>query len=151
MKLTQTQLIQLISIVLILIAGYLWSHRLANEKFVEYRNNIRDGSSEQIQTLRQRVLAKNDPYELVNFGKNFLAAGNPEFAITALERATELAPKFRDGWYLLGYAELQMANETSGKDHTEHLASAKAALRKAFAIDPRHEPTNDLLNQLGGK
>jgi tetratricopeptide (TPR) repeat protein len=150
--LSKTLLYQLTAIFLILLAGQLWTQRLGSTVFDQEKAKIHTDLEEQGQLLKNRLAEKSNPLELVSIGRKLLAAGNPEFAALALERATTVAPAYRDGWYLLGYSYLQLASSshTPPEDQNSYLAQATKALQKAKAIDPGHKLTNDLLKQLGG-
>lgn len=143
---------QIVAIILTLAAGYLWASRLAADATRQELTKIDRSLTEQTAILEKRVGQKNNPFELVNMGRKLLKAGSPQFAIVPLLRATKLKSGYRDAWYLLGYSYLKLANQTTDplrvKEKQEHLGKAEASLRRAFLIDPNHEPTKALLEQL---
>lgn len=148
--------IQLTALALTLLAGFLWSQKYAKQLYDQQVNLIQDSSQEQVEMLRSRIDAQTDPIRLLDMGQTFLSSHHPDFAIVALEKATELKPDLRDGWYLLGYSHIEASNQIS-PDTTnaaltsrkaQHLAKARAALLEAHQLDANHEPTNQLLNQL---
>lgn len=150
---SQLRQLQFAAVILLLLAGYLWSHKLSDQYLQRSIAEINQSLTDQRPKVVARIEEKNDPLELINIGRKFLSAGNPTFAIIPLEKATELSPDFRDGWYLLGYSYLQAANEIiepkKVSDKEELKEKAVAALKAAQKIDPAHEPTEILLRQLG--
>lgn len=145
----QYRQIQLVAIVLVLAAGFLWSQRLAGHELEASKLQITDSSAEQLLIVEQKVAEKDNPFELLDFGRKFLSAGNPRFALVPLRRATKLQPKLRDGWYLLGYSYAQLAKESDDESEAaKAVADAVEALETARALDPSHKLTNELLEQL---
>lgn len=148
---TRTRATQLTAIVLTLTAGFLWSQRLGEQAFQASRAALDDSTAirEQLEIIEQKTDTNANTLELVEFGRKFLAAGNPRFAIIPLERATQLKDNFRDAWYLLGYSYAQLSQETSGTTEKRTvIMKALAALEQARQLDPLHQPTNDLISQL---
>ncbi len=146
------RLVQVIGLFLVILAGYLWSHRLADQV---YRQSLRRNDqfvNDQLEIVRGKVKTKDDPVELISFGRKFLDAGNAQFAVIPLERATRLAPKIRDGWYLLGYSYLRITTDDEGLLDpvaiNQYRQRAELALQEAAKIDPAHKPTRQLLEQL---
>ena len=146
------RVIQIASAILLLVAGQLWSQKLARQVLVEGIEQANDSTEEQEELFTDRIAKKTDPYELAATGKKLLYSNNARFAVIPLKQATSLAPNYRDAWFLLGYAELQVTNETvSAKKSNEklvHRQRAITALRAAIKIDPNHQPSRDLLKQL---
>lgn len=134
----KTRALKVIAIGLLLLAGFLWSQRLGSQALLKIQADIKDSSSEQLELVRTKVEAKTDPTEVFDFGRKLLDSGNPDFAVVALEKSTSLQPEYRDGWYLLGLSYARQGE----------IAKAKQALGKALAIDPDHQPSNELLKQL---
>ncbi len=151
---TSTRQIQIAALSLTLLAGFLWSQRLTESIAAHEIRSIQSSDSQQIEELRLRIEDKTDGYELISMGRKLLSTGNSQFAIVPLEKGTELVPGYRDGWYLLGFAYVQASDDTdqvtavSASQRVEYRAKAQAALERARAIDPTHQPTNDLLRQL---
>lgn len=145
-----TRHLQLTAIFLILLAGFLWSQRLGQQAYESSQHQRDNFLAEQLAVVEKKVSAYEDPIQLVTFGRKFLSAGNPHFAIVPLERATALQSDYRDAWYLLGYSYSQAANDTTDPIAKQQaLEKAAEALQAAKAIDPEHQLTNDLLRQLG--
>lgn len=149
---SQLRLIQITALVLFLIAGVLWSQRLADQQFQASQAKIDQSVTDQIGLVQKKVNEKDDPVELFEFGRKFLETGNARYAIVALERAVKLKSDFRDAWYLLGYSYTKLATDlnrpTDATERQINLDKALAALNQAHAIDPNHHPTNDLIQQL---
>jgi tetratricopeptide (TPR) repeat protein len=148
------QRVQIGALILVLLAGFLWSQKLSRSYVQRTIDQLRQTENDQIGMVEERVAANNDAIELVNMGRKFLSAGNPRFAIVPLEKAVEIRSDYRDSWYLLGYSYIQAANELRTDVHKvvqrqELLQKAVVALQKAKSIDPSHEATNDLLAELG--
>lgn len=150
---TRPRYIQIAAIILALAAGFLWSRRLYADTYNQSISAIETSNTEQIEILKEKVAEKTDPFELVNFGRKLLDAGSPHSAVVALLKATELQPNFPDGWYLLGYSYVQIANTITdarrANEKQEYLNKATDALTEARRLNPTHQPTNDLLKQLG--
>lgn len=150
---SQLRQIQILAIILLLVAGYLWSNRWSDQIVANNIAALHSPSTEQENQVKDRTEAQDDPYELVNFGRKLLTAGNPAFAIIPLEKAVKLDEKYRDGWYLLGYSYIQIANELPANrpagQRQDYHEKAINALQKAKGLDPTHEPTLQLLKQLG--
>jgi hypothetical protein len=145
---------QYIALFLILTAGLLWSQKLSREHLNQNVAALQAAEIDQIDKVEQRIADINDPIALVDMGRKFLAAGNPRFAVVPLLKATELKPGYRDGWYLLGYSYLEISNmygsdTRKSADKQVALNQAADALLQARKIDPAHQPTADLLAQLG--
>lgn len=141
--------IQFTAIVLILAAGFLWSQRLATQTLEASHLKINLETTDQLQLVQEKVATKNEPLQLLEFGRKLLASGNPRFAVVAFERATALQPKMRDAWYLLGYSYAQVAKKSENTTlAVEAVRKAVKALETAQKLDPGHKLTNDLLKQL---
>lgn len=145
----KTRHLHIIAIILILVAGFLWSRKLATQTLEASRNRLLNSNAEQIAIIRQKIEQKTDPIELADFGRKFLLAGNAEAAILPLERATKLKPNYRDAWYLLGYAYAKLAGTTGDlAKRTEALDRARAAVDEALVIDPVHRLSQELRAEL---
>lgn len=143
--------IQILALILTLVAGYLWTKRLGNLVFARETVQIADRVNEQVEIIEERLEGEQRPTELLSFGKNLLESNNPRIALIPLKKVTRIAPDLRDGWYLLGYCYLQLAQSddiASDQDRQVLLNNGAAALQRAKKIDPAHQPTLDLLNQL---
>lgn len=153
MRFDSARQVQLIAIVLLLVAGWLWSQRLAEDSYRRALIDIQNAESDQISTVQMLVDKRDDPFDLIDMGRQFLESGNGRYAVLPLEKAVELKPEFRDAWYWLGYAYLQaaqeIANPEAGALRTEYSDKGVAALKEAYRIDPGYEPTLELLRQLG--
>lgn len=136
-----TRHLQIIAILLIVAAGFLWTQRWQQQIVRQAKLEIHDNSADQLAIVKEKVDEKTNVFELVDFGRSLLAAGNADFAVVALEKATTLKPGYRDAWYLLGVAYAKQG----------HLPEAIDALNKAHQIDANHAPTNELLRQLKSK
>jgi tetratricopeptide (TPR) repeat protein len=130
--------LKIITVVLVLLAGFLWSQRLGDQALLKIKADIKDSTTEQLELVRNKVETKTDPVEIFDFGRKFLDSENPDFAVVAFEKSTKLQPEFRDGWYLLGLSYARQGE----------IEKAKTALNKALAIDPAHQLSLDLLKQL---
>lgn len=152
MKLSQLRITRIIAIILILLAGFLWARRLSADTLERSISAINDSLAEQTAILETKVALKSDSVELIGLGRKLLESGSPAFAIIPLEKAVSLDPGVRDGWYLLGYAYIERANQLTaidrGKERSELLAKARNTLKRAHTLDPNHGPTNELLGQL---
>lgn len=145
----KTRHLHIIAIILILVAGFLWSRKLANQTLEASRNRLLDSNAEQLAIISQKIEQKNDPLELTDFGRKFLLAGNAEAAILPLERATKLKPNYRDAWYLLGYAYAKRAGATDNPaERAKALDKARMAVDEALAIDPVHRLSQELRAEL---
>lgn len=145
---------QYIALFLILVAGFLWSQNLSREHLNREVAALQSAETDHLDKIEERVAEMDDPIALVDMGRKFLSAGNPRFAVVPLQKATELKPGYRDGWYLLGYSYAEIANSygtDARKLNDKQTAMNKAAdaLLQARKIDPGHKATNDLLAQLG--
>lgn len=151
---SKLQRIQIGALILVLLAGFLWSKKMSRTYVQRSIEQLREAENDQIDKVEERVAANNNALELVNMGRKFLTAGNPRFAIVPLEKAVDLRSDYRDGWYLLGYSYIQAANELRTDvrkvvQRQELLQKAVVALQKAKSIDPSHEATTNLLTELG--
>jgi Flp pilus assembly protein TadD len=145
--LSKLNLIRAAAVLLLLLAGYLWSARLSQEIFASGLEMRAQADSKSLTHFREQIEQKDDAITLVVMGKNFLSSDSTPYAIIALERATEVNPNYRDAWYLLGYAYVQSL-ALPEVDRMSHAEKAKIALETARTIDPTHQPTIDLLEQL---
>lgn len=84
---------------------------------------------------REEIASGKDPYQLCKIGNAFLNS-NSDLALLAYQKATEIDPKYRDGWILRGYAELK----------TNQPELAINSLKKAEEIDPINARTYELLS-----
>lgn len=104
-----------------------------------------------VQTSLERIIGKADDFEtLLKTGKEFLDRGEFDGAILAFERASEVAPDYRDVWYLLGFSRLKKFEQTPSMEDTTPTVNdadrAVIALTRAQAIDPQSETVKELLN-----
>lgn len=146
LPLTPTHWLQLTAAIMLIIAGWLWSSKLAITTYEAQVASINDSLDDQVALLRKRIAAQNDALELITTGRGFLDAQSPRFAVITLERAVNIEPTLRDGWYLLAYSYVELANQ-----HYEPFVSrnkAVAALKKALEVDPGYTPAKELLAQL---
>ena len=146
LPLTPTHWLQLTAAIMLILAGWLWSSKLAITTYEAQLASINDTLDDQVALLEERVAERDDALELLATGKGFIEAKSPRFAIVTLEQATKADPQLRDGWYLLAYSYIELAN-----DHYEPFVSrskAIAALKKTLEIDPSHQPAKELLAQL---
>jgi len=152
---THYRYLQVIGLVLILIAGHLWTQRLGDQSWRNHAALLKEAENDQLDILEANIENKNDPLALVGLGQKLLDNGDAESAIIPLERATQIKSNYRDAWYLLGYsyikADLDTQSEVAVTHPIAYRQQAKKALEKAHTIDPGHEPTNHLLKELSGK
>lgn len=102
------------------------------------------------QTAIEKIIGNaSDLKTLLTAGKGFLDQNRLDEAKLAFERATEVAPNYRDIWYLLGYTELKkyQQNPSQINDTTTISALDRAiiALTRANALDPQAQNVKDLL------
>ncbi len=83
-----------------------------------------------------RVLAMDDPNDLLRLGAGLARHHDVDLAIIALNRGTEVAPSSRDIQLTLAWCLLQTAQTQSGADREARLAKAKIALLAASHTDP---------------
>ncbi len=146
LELTSTHWLQLTATVLLILAGWLWSSKLAIVTYQAQVATINSSLDDQVALLTDRLATQTDTLRLMATGHRFLDAKSPRFAVVALSQAVKLDPANRDSWYLLAYSYVELANE-----HYEPFVSrskATAALKKALAIDANYEPAKELLEQL---
>ncbi len=142
----------IVAALIILIAGWLWSQRLAEQALLKTERQLAANRIDFAPLIETKVASQNDPLPLVKLGRTLLSTNSPQLAIIPLQKATELSPRYRDAWYLLGYSYVQLANQAAHlkkkNEQQEALIKAKAALTEAQEIDASHQPTFDLLQEL---
>ena len=141
-----THRLQITAACLLILAGWLWSGRLAQAAYEEQLSAINDSTTEQVELLKRRISEQTDPLTLVATGQSFLESKSPRFAAVVLEQAVKLQPEYRDAWYLLGYSYLELSNSNIEPIH--YRTKARNALETALAIDANYQPAKDLLAQL---
>lgn len=145
--------LQIIGLVLVLVAGQLWSQRLAEQNWRDHSYLLEEALNDQLDVVEAKIQTQDDPVALVRLGQKFLNGGDARSAVIPLERAARLKPNYRDAWYLLGYsyikADLDAAANPAPAGRPAYRQQAKKALEKARSLDPTHAPTNQLLKELG--
>lgn len=95
-------------------------------------NNLTSTNAQKIQkAYAQEIASETNVNKLTEQGALLVKGNQIENGMVNLKRATELEPKYRDGWVWLGYAQI--------KDND--FSNALISLNKAAEIDPIYPDT----------
>ncbi len=90
----------------------------------------------------------SDLESILKSGKLYLDQNKLTQADSLFTRATEVAPEYRDAWYLLGYTQLKEFEQSKELpiNNLNFAQKALISLTKAHTIDPLADNVNQLLN-----
>lgn len=140
---TENYLVTIIMIAMILLGGFFGSRYIGSLALNTWTKGLSAQAAELKNEYAEDIKTETDINKLLERASRQINTNQSDWAIITLEHATQIEPKVRDAWVLLGLAYIK----------TSQAQQAISALKRAEEIDPTYAKTFEYLemayNELG--